>query len=108
MRRLLSGEQARRGEPLEWTTAEDVGRDPLLRAMEQLAEVAPVAEDHVAQHEHRQRVAEHPDGGVDRASRPRRPMRTSGYPGQSPQSRLQGAITKSRSARMSRTRIHNL
>jgi hypothetical protein len=46
--------------------AEDVGRDSLLRAMEQLAKVAPVAEDHVAQHEHRPRVAEHLDGGVDR------------------------------------------
>jgi hypothetical protein len=34
-------------------------RDPLLRALEQLAEVAPVAEDHVAQHKHRPRVAEH-------------------------------------------------
>jgi hypothetical protein len=39
----------------------------LLRVLEQLAEVAPVVEDHVARHEHGPRVAEHLDGGVDRA-----------------------------------------
>jgi hypothetical protein len=42
------------------------------QALEQLAEVAPVVEDPVAQHEHRPQGAEHFDGGVDRASPPGR------------------------------------
>jgi hypothetical protein len=47
---------------------QDVGGDALRGAGGELAEVAAVAEHDVAQHEDRPPVAEHLDGGVDRAS----------------------------------------
>jgi hypothetical protein len=48
--------------------AQDVGRDSLYRAVEQLAEVAPVAEDHVADDEHRPRIAKHLGRLLDRTA----------------------------------------
>src|SRR6266508_1066090 len=64
----VAGEQPG-GHKLLEAAGEDVGGDALLGAGDQLAEVAAVAEHDVAQHEHRPRVAEDLDGGVDRASR---------------------------------------
>ena len=67
---LLAGEQPGCDKVLE-PAGEDVGGDALLGTGDQFAEVATVAEHDVAQHEHRPRVAEHLDGDVDRATRPR-------------------------------------
>ena len=62
---VVAGEQPGGHELLE-AAGEDVGRDALLGAGDQFAEVPAIAEHDVAQHEHRPRVTKHLDGGVDR------------------------------------------
>jgi predicted NBD/HSP70 family sugar kinase len=68
-RRGAAGEDSRLDEPHE-AVGQDVRGDALDRPGEQHPEVAAVAKDDVAQHEHRPAVSEHLDGGVDRASGP--------------------------------------
>src|SRR5690349_6053335 len=68
-RRGAAGEDSRLHEPHE-AVGEDVRRDALDRPGEQRPEVAAIAEDDVAQHEHRPAISEHLDGGVDRTLGP--------------------------------------
>src|SRR5207253_2478728 len=65
---VFAGQQAGGDEPFE-PIGEDVGGDALIRPGEQLAEVAPVAEHHVTQHEQAPAVAERLDRGIDRTPR---------------------------------------
>jgi hypothetical protein len=66
--RVGAGRQSGADEPLE-SVGEDVGRDALLGAGEQFAEVAAITEHHVAEHEQAPAIAERLDGHVDGASR---------------------------------------
>src|SRR3546814_21193017 len=64
-----AGEEAVPREPFQ-TVGEDVGGDTFLGSIQQLAEMAAVAEHHVAENDEAPAIAEHFQGKIDRTSRP--------------------------------------